>query len=93
MQHVYFIEGVSMYVKLTCLCVDKHFYVQNYPQFWPAEIGVEVPYGSLAVETLDVDDNPSVIIRSFRLRRVRCVLHALNHMTYYYDICIILFAV
>ena len=44
--------------------------VQNYPQFWPVETGVEVSYGSLAVETLDVDEDPSIIIRSFRLRRV-----------------------
>ena len=51
--------------------IEEHVFVQNYPQFWPAETGVEVAYGSLAVETLDVDENPSFITRSFRLRRVR----------------------
>jgi len=44
--------------------------VQNYPQFWPVQTGIEVSYGSLAVETLDVDENASIISRSFRLRRV-----------------------
>jgi len=44
--------------------------LQTYPQFWPSETGVEVAYGSLAVETIDVDENPSVVIRSFRVRRV-----------------------
>lgn len=46
-------------------------FVENYPQFWPGELCSETQYGPLTVELLEYDDNPTIVSRFFRIRKVR----------------------